>query len=114
MAFQKLALVEDIPTGRTKFACAGDFPVILANWEGRIYALHGLCPHQNNPLEGAAMWDNLIDCPYHHFMYDVRTGENYFPKNVYPQSYPRLQEQVRPLRTYPVELRENEVWVDLA
>jgi nitrite reductase/ring-hydroxylating ferredoxin subunit len=61
----------------------------------------------------ATLWDNLIDCPYHHFMYNVQTGENYFPKNVYPKDYPKLQEQVRPLRTYPVELRDSEVWVDL-
>jgi len=54
---------------------AGGKPVILANYEGRIYALHGLCPHRCNPLEGAVMWDHLVDCPFHHFQYDVRTGE---------------------------------------
>jgi nitrite reductase/ring-hydroxylating ferredoxin subunit len=65
------------------------------------------------PLEGATLRDNLIDCPYHHLMYDVQTGENYFPRNANPKDYPKLQEQARPLRTYPVELRDNEVWVDL-
>jgi nitrite reductase/ring-hydroxylating ferredoxin subunit len=93
-------LLEEIPAGRTKFAC----------WAiSRRSLLIG-----EAALEGAAMWDDLIDCPYHHFMYDVPTGENYFPKNDYSQSHPRLQEQVRSFRTYPVELRENGVWVDLA
>jgi hypothetical protein len=32
---------------------------------------------------------------------------------VYPKDYSKLQEQLRPLRTYPVELRDSEVWVDL-
>ena len=82
-------------------------------WESCIYALYGLCPHQNNPLEGATLWDNLIHCAYHHFMYDVQTGDNYFPKNVYSDDYAKLREQVRPLRTYPVEFRDSEVWVDL-
>src|SRR2546422_681292 len=113
MAFQKLAMVHEVPAGRTKFLCTGDRPVILANWQGRIYALRGLCPHRNNPLEGAILWDNLIDCPYHHFQYNVETGENYFPKNVYPKDYPKLQEQLHPLRTYPVQVRDSEVWVDL-
>jgi 3-phenylpropionate/trans-cinnamate dioxygenase ferredoxin subunit len=58
------------------------------------------------------MWDNLIDCPFHHFQYDV-TGENYFPKNVYPKDYKRLEAQLRPLKIYAVELRNGEVWVDL-
>ena len=113
MAFQKLALVNEVPAGGTKYVCVRNTPVVLANWEGRIYALYGLCPHQNNPLEGAILWDNLIDCPFHHFQYDVKTGENYFPQNVYPQDYPELQEQLRPLKTYPVEVRDREVWVDL-
>lgn len=113
MALQKLARVEEIPPGRTKFFRLGSKTVILANWAGQIYALHGICPHRNNPLEGAILWDHLLDCPWHHFQYDVRNGENHFPRNVYPADLPRLQEQVRPLKTYPVEVKEGEVWVDL-
>jgi 3-phenylpropionate/trans-cinnamate dioxygenase ferredoxin component len=59
------------------------------------------------------MWDHLIDCPFHHFQYDVRTGENYFLRNVYPKDYPRLEEQLHPLETYRVDVREGDVWVDL-
>lgn len=113
MAFQKLARVDEIPPGETKFLRVGESPVVLARWSGQIYALHGMCPHQNNFLEGARMWDHLIDCPWHHFQYDVRTGENHFPKSVYPADYPRLQEQLRPLRTYPVQIRDGDAWVDL-
>jgi nitrite reductase/ring-hydroxylating ferredoxin subunit len=113
VAFQKVARVEEIPPGRTKFLHVGDRPVILANFEGRIYAAFGRCPHQNNPLDGATMWDHLIDCPFHHFQYDVRTGENYFPRNVYPKDYQRLEAQLRPLATYRVEVRDGDVWVDL-
>jgi 3-phenylpropionate/trans-cinnamate dioxygenase ferredoxin component len=113
MAFQKLALVDEVPAGKTKFVCVEDTPVILANYDGQIYALYGLCPHRDNPLDGAMLWVNLIDCPFHHFQYDVKTGRNYFPQNVYPKDYPRLQEQLKPLKTYPVEVRNMEVWVDL-
>jgi 3-phenylpropionate/trans-cinnamate dioxygenase ferredoxin subunit len=113
VAFQKLAREEEIPPGQTKFLQVGKQPVVLANYGGRIYAVFGLCPHQNNPLEGTMMWDKLIDCPFHHFQYDVTTGENFFPRNVYPKDCKRLEAQLRPLRTYAVELREGEVWVNL-
>ena len=113
MAFQKLARVEEIPPGRTKFLYVEKQPVLLANYAGRIYAVFGLCPHQNNPLEGATMWGSLIDCPFHHYQYDVTTGENFFPRNVYPKDYKRLEAQLRPLKTYAVELRDGEVWVNL-
>jgi 3-phenylpropionate/trans-cinnamate dioxygenase ferredoxin subunit len=113
MAFQKLALISEVPAGRTKYVCADHTPVILANWQGGIYTLQGICPHQNNPHEGATLWDNLIDCPFHHFQYDIETGRNYFPHNVYPKDYPELQEQLKPLMTYRVDVRDSEEWVDL-
>jgi nitrite reductase/ring-hydroxylating ferredoxin subunit len=47
------------------------------------------------------------------FQYDVKTGENYFPRNVYPKDYKRLEAQVGPLKTYEVKLRDGEVWVNL-
>lgn len=113
MDFQKLARAEEIPPGRTKLVRARAGPVILANWAGVIYALQGQCPHQDNSLEGALVWDYLLDCPWHHFQYDVRNGENHYPRNVYPEDMPRLGSQVQPLRTFPVQVREGEVWVDL-
>ena len=60
------------------------------------------------------LWDHLIDCPFHHFQYDVRTGENVFPKNVYPPDVSYLQQQLRPLQTYPVKVEDGEIWVDVA
>lgn len=113
MGFRRICRAEEVPPGRTKFACIDGRPVILANYAGSVYALNGICNHQYKSLEGAHLWDHLLDCPWHHFQYDVRTGENHFPKNVYPKDVPRLQEQVKPLDTYPVEIREGEVWANL-
>jgi nitrite reductase (NADH) small subunit len=113
VAFQRVARVGEIPPGQTRYFVVGRAELVLANRSGRIYALHGRCPHQGNPLEGAALWDNLLTCPWHQFQYDVATGENHYPKNVYPPDLPRLQAQVRPLRTYPVDIRGGEIWVDL-
>jgi nitrite reductase/ring-hydroxylating ferredoxin subunit len=113
VAFRKLCRAEEVPPGRTKYVCLGPTSVVLANWEGEIYAFGGTCAHQGLPLDGARLWDHLLDCPWHHFQYDVRTGENYYPKNVYPTDEPRLQQQVESLKTYPVELRNGEIWVNL-
>jgi 3-phenylpropionate/trans-cinnamate dioxygenase ferredoxin subunit len=113
LSFQKVCRAEDVPPGGTKFVCIDGKPVILANFDGSIHALRGICNHQHKPLEGARLWGNLLDCPWHHFQYDVRTGENHFPKNVYPKDIPRLQEQLKPLRRYAVEVRGGEIWVSL-
>jgi nitrite reductase/ring-hydroxylating ferredoxin subunit len=114
LAFVRAGLVEEIPPGRTAYFSVGSTPVLLANVEGSLFAVQGICPHQNNPFEGACLYGHLVDCPWHHFEYDVRTGENHYPRNVYPADMPHLRDQLRPLRTYPVEVRGGEVWVDLA
>ena len=113
MKSQILARVEEVPPGHTKYVCSGDQPVILANWQGEIFAFAGICPHQKRALEGATLWEHLLDCPWHHFQFDIRTGENHFPKNVYPADLPELRGQIQPLETYPVEVRNGEIWVDL-
>ena len=59
------------------------------------------------------MWDNLIDCPFHHFQYDCRTGENHFPSNVYPQDLQQLRKQLNPLKRYAVKIEAGEIWVDV-
>jgi 3-phenylpropionate/trans-cinnamate dioxygenase ferredoxin subunit len=109
----RVAHVEQIPRGRTLFLNVQATPLLIANVEGEISVLAGLCPHRNNPLDGATLIDHLVDCPWHHFQYDVRTGENHFPRNVYPPDLPNLQTQLRPLRKYAVELRNGEIWVNL-
>jgi 3-phenylpropionate/trans-cinnamate dioxygenase ferredoxin subunit len=54
--FVKLARVEEVPPGRTRYCALDSGPVLLANFEGSIYALSGICPHQFNPLDGAMLW----------------------------------------------------------
>lgn len=109
----KLAHVEEIPPGHTRYFTLESGPVLLANYEGAIYALSGLCPHHWNPLEGAALFGPLIDCPFHHFQYDCRTGLNHYPANMYPDDLQCLRRQAASLKSYSVEVRDSEVWVEV-
>ena len=113
MPLTKLARVDDIPPGQTKFFALPTGPVLLANYGGNVYAVSGICSHQLKPLDGAVLWGPLIDCPWHHFQFDCRTGENHFPANVYPKDLEHLSQQLRPLKRYAVEIRDGEVWVEL-
>lgn len=113
MPFVRVARVEQVPPGRTAWFRVASTPLLIANAGGRLFALHGLCPHRNNPLDGAMLVGYLVDCPWHHFQYDVRTGANHYPSNVYPSDMPELQEQLRPVRTYSIEVRDGDILVDL-
>jgi nitrite reductase/ring-hydroxylating ferredoxin subunit len=102
--------VEEIPPGQVRVIRVDGVLVALANSAGRIYALEGVCPHQGKPMTGARLWANLLTCPWHNYQYDVTTGENVYPRRVYPAD---LKMDVRDLTVFPVEVRDSEVWVEL-
>jgi 3-phenylpropionate/trans-cinnamate dioxygenase ferredoxin subunit len=109
--FHFIARTEQIPPGQTRFFCVDGRPLVIAHWSGEFFALDGVCPHKGFELHGALLWDHLITCPWHQYQYDVRTGENYFPKNVSPSD---PGPSPRPLQKYRLELRGAEIWVELA
>jgi Fe-S cluster biogenesis protein NfuA/nitrite reductase/ring-hydroxylating ferredoxin subunit len=49
--------------------------LLLANFEGEIYALRDGCPVDENSLGGARLTaEGVIVCPWHNCAYDVRSG----------------------------------------
>ncbi len=82
-------------------------PVLVARLlDGNPVAVGPICPHQRLPMDGGAAYRDEIDCPNHHYTYDARTGENHFPKRVFPRE---RAEQVEPIVVY--ETREADGWL---
>lgn len=112
LQFVKVARVEEVPPGRAKEVRVDGRRVLLVNDAGEFYALQALCSHQHLSMDGGTVWRGILNCPWHYFQWDIRTGENIYPSNVYPiEVRPDLQRQVRPLRTYPVEVCDGYVMV---
>lgn len=114
----KAGRVREIPPGTSKVVRAAGRSILLANWDGQIFASVPVCPHQSHPLAGATVRDCQLECPWHHFRYDLRTGENVYPRNVYPLGAPdidqeRLQADLHSLRMYAVEVRDGNIYVEL-
>jgi 3-phenylpropionate/trans-cinnamate dioxygenase ferredoxin component len=110
MPLLRIATVDQIPPGSTRFFDLDGRLVVLANCDGQIYAVDGLCPHKGFELDHAQLLGCVIECPWHRYQYDVRTGENCYPRNVYPCDLPV---PVQPITTHRVELRGSEIWVEL-
>lgn len=103
----------EIMPGQMKVAEINGVAVVVVNLEGEYCAFEATCPHRHGPLhQGYIGKDFLrkdfIECPWHHFRYDIRTGENIFPKNVYP-NIGGLQRDLRSLRTWRVEVEEQDI-----
>jgi nitrite reductase/ring-hydroxylating ferredoxin subunit len=110
----EVAALEALPPGRVLGVDINGRRIALVHWKGNIYALEGVCPHQGGPLAEGALWEDGLECPWHHFRYDPATGQNVFPANVYPDDLPGLAVQLRPVVTYRVRVKEGRIEICLA
>jgi NAD(P)H-dependent nitrite reductase small subunit len=79
----------------------GDLRVALYMVNGEIFATDDVCPHAYALLSTGFLEEYVIECPLHGAMFDVRSG----------QCQSAISDDVR---TYAVEVRDGEVFVDLA
>lgn len=49
--------------------------ILIANVEGDIYAVDGLCPHQGANMADGVLEGSVLRCPLHGAEYDIRTGK---------------------------------------
>jgi nitrite reductase/ring-hydroxylating ferredoxin subunit len=49
--------------------------VLIANVDGRFYALQDSCGHRQAPLSKGRLEGHVIECPLHFARFDVRTGK---------------------------------------
>jgi nitrite reductase/ring-hydroxylating ferredoxin subunit len=83
--------------------------VLLARLEdGTVAAASPVCPHRGEDLSGGMVYMGAIDCPLHHYLYDLRSGENRYPRNVFPAD---LAARLAPLPLYPVKEEAGWIWV---
>ena len=83
--------------------------VLLARLDdGTLAAASAVCPHRGEDLTGGMLYFDAIDCPLHHYVYDLRTGENRYPRDVFPAD---LAARLANLRLYPVKEEDGWIWV---
>jgi nitrite reductase/ring-hydroxylating ferredoxin subunit len=44
-------------------------------FNGEFYATENFCPHKGAPLAEGTLCDHVIECEWHGWQFDVRTGE---------------------------------------
>jgi 3-phenylpropionate/trans-cinnamate dioxygenase ferredoxin component len=97
----RVAALAECPVGRLRSASAGGVQVVLANVDGDIYALIDQCSHEEFPLSDGDLEGTDLVCMYHGARFDVCTGKN------------KALPAIRPVRAYPVDVREGEVYVEV-
>jgi nitrite reductase/ring-hydroxylating ferredoxin subunit len=113
---------ENFPSGERRIVRHGPIDVGVFSWNQRYFAYRNTCLHQGGPVcEGIMMHqveDVLADdrtwqgqrfsehqinfvCPWHGFEYDLQTGEC-------------VSDRKLKLRSYPVIVRGDDIYVDIS
>lgn len=66
---------KDVPPGKMKHVEAEEKEILLANSDGKVYALCDRCSHMNAPLSMGTLNEKVITCPMHGARFDVTTGK---------------------------------------
>ncbi len=87
---------------------AGQMPVRVAGHslalffhDGTVHAVDNRCPHMGFPLHRGSVQDGILTCHWHHARFDLESGG----------TFDQFADEAR---VFPVEIRDGEVWVDLA
>lgn len=67
----------------------------------RVYAIDNRCPHMGFPLHGSVCKDGIVTCPWHYARFDLASGGTF-------------DSWADDVRSFPVQVHDGEIWVDLA
>jgi nitrite reductase/ring-hydroxylating ferredoxin subunit len=98
-----LAASRDLLAARDRVAivCEGH-RVALYRLGDEIWATSDACPHLGASLSEGCVVEGFIECPLHHALFDIRTGAA------------DGSVTSRPVRTYPVRVEGDAIYLDLA
>src|SRR5215510_10687047 len=70
-----VGLTEDVPVGSCVTVDLSDGnELALYNVDGEFYATSNFCPHKGAPLSEGKLCRHVIECDWHGWRFDVRTG----------------------------------------
>jgi len=65
----------DVKEGDIKGVRIADQPVVIGRVGGRLYAIGGICTHQQAALEEGELDGKIVRCPLHDSGFDITTGQ---------------------------------------
>lgn len=87
--------------GQMTYVSIDGLPLAVANVAGSFYVFSDSCRHEGASLASGCLIDDTVTCPWHGWIYNVRTG-----KSIVPPVGLRLQ-------TYAVTIADDDVLIEL-
>ncbi len=102
MAFVRVCSVAEVPADEALAVDAGEYTLAIARDGDEFYALQDVCSHAEVPLSEGEVEGCTVECWLHGSRFDLRTGK--------PTGLPATE----PVATFPIEVRGDDVYVDVA
>ncbi len=102
MTFELACAATDVPDDEALGVTIGAYDVAIARNGKEFFALQDLCSHAAVSLSEGEVEDCTVECWLHGSRFDLRSGK--------PTSFPATE----PIATFPVEVREDGVYVDVS
>ncbi len=123
-AFVEVAKTGEIEPGKMKSVDVKGVAVLIANVDGKFYALDDRCGHMNAMLSMGTLRGKIVVCPFHFAEFDVTTGQKI--KDPHEESFGNLdklpedmqkfliyaKKLVDPVKTYDMQTHEVKVEED--
>jgi nitrite reductase/ring-hydroxylating ferredoxin subunit len=98
-AFIRAASLEDVRSEGFSVAHVNGHTLALFAQGDDVFAVDNRCPHMGFPLHRGTCRDGILTCHWHHARFDLASGGTF-------------DQWADDLRTFPVEIRNGDVWVD--
>lgn len=97
--FIQVASFEDVKAKGLKTVTLSDKVILLIFHEDKLFALDNRCPHMGFPLARGTVKRGVLTCHWHHARFELCSGGTF---DLWADD----------VRSYPVDVRENEIWLN--
>jgi nitrite reductase/ring-hydroxylating ferredoxin subunit len=102
----KVAELSEVPPGKMIGLDVQGQRLLLANVNGKMYAMDGICSHMGGHLWEGKLLGSTVKCPRHGSEFDLATGKNlkgpWIPFG-----------KAHDLKAYPASLEGNDIFVEI-
>src|SRR3990172_8600448 len=99
--YKRAARLTDVQAAGCHVVQLEGHTIALFARDGQIHAVDNRCPHMGFPLNRGTVHDGILTCHWHHARFDLASGGTFDP-------------WADDVRSFPVQIRDNEGWGDLA
>ncbi len=104
----KVGLASEIKPNFAKTILIGEQVIAIFNLNNKFFAISAKCQHQGGPLGQEQAQDGNIQCPWHRWVYDIRTG-----KTVKPTPFDHHADRNACQQTFKTKVEKGHIFVEI-